>query len=124
MCGKGASGAAVAPDWLPPWRRLAGLPSRATFAFGASGARAGAMAEDGEGRAGGWAGLGWAVGRAAGSSHLRWWAEGGGGSEEGITSWGSLRWVRGRKKREAAVRCGQSAALPRRSCAPKRCGST
>lgn len=64
MCGKGASGAAVAPDWLPPWRRLAGLPSRATFAFGASGARAGAMAEDGEGRAGGWAGLGWAVGRA------------------------------------------------------------
>lgn len=23
------------------------------------------------------AGLGWAVGRAAGSSHLRWWAEGG-----------------------------------------------
>lgn len=46
MCGKGASGAAVAPDWLPPWRRLAGLPSRATFAFGASGARAGAMAED------------------------------------------------------------------------------
>lgn len=77
MCRKGASGAAVAPDWLPPWRRLAGLPSRATFAFGASGARAGAMAEDGEGRAGGWAGLGWAVGRAAGSSHLRWWAEGG-----------------------------------------------
>ena len=58
MCRKGASGAAVAPDWLPPWRRLAGLPSRATFAFGASGARAGAMAEDGEGRAGGWAGLG------------------------------------------------------------------
>lgn len=46
MCRKGASGAAVAPDWLPPWRRLAGLPSRATFAFGASGARAGAMAED------------------------------------------------------------------------------
>lgn len=79
MCRKGASGAAVAPDWLPPWRRLAGLPSRATFAFGASGARAGAMAEDGEGRAGGWAGLGCG----ARGRELPLTVVGGGGGERG-----------------------------------------